>query len=255
MNIFVGNLSYKATESDVKRLFEGYGPVVSVLIVTRKEKKVPKSRGFGFVEMADMQQALVAIGALNGQEFMKRALDVSPARPKTEVKAVDEVKETSRPEPAVEAAPYPRPAYPKPGTYKGGRRSQSYLKRQGTVGMQQEAEPRPRSYGNPMRWHNKKAEGEFKPWRKPEGSKPWQKSAGAARPWKKAEGEAKPWRKPEGDVKPWRKPEAGSKPWKKSSGDAKPWQKSAGNPKPWSKRNARLQKSGFKARGKPRAKR
>ena len=86
MNIFVGNLSFDAAEGDVKKLFEDFGNVASVVIVMRKEKKAPKSRGFGFVEMPDEQQALAAIAALSGKEFMGRVLNVDPARPKTETK-------------------------------------------------------------------------------------------------------------------------------------------------------------------------
>jgi len=82
MNIFVGNLLFDATEGDVKKLFEGYGFVASVVIVMSKEKKAPKSRGFGFVQMPDGKQALAAIAAINGKEFMGRVLNVSPARPK-----------------------------------------------------------------------------------------------------------------------------------------------------------------------------
>ena len=79
MNIFVGNLLFEATEGDVKKLFEGYGFVASVVIAMRNEKNAPRSRGFGFVQMPDEQQALAAIAALNGKEFMGRVLDVNPA--------------------------------------------------------------------------------------------------------------------------------------------------------------------------------
>src|SRR3989338_119472 len=82
MNIFVGNLSFEATQDDVKKLFEGFGNVTSVVIVMSKEKKAPKSRGFSFVQMPDEQPALAAIAALNGKEFMGRILNVDPARPK-----------------------------------------------------------------------------------------------------------------------------------------------------------------------------
>jgi RNA recognition motif-containing protein len=86
MNIFVGNLSFEAAEDDIKKLFEGFGNVVSVVILKRKEKKAPKSRGFGFVDMPDEQQALAAIAGINGKEFMGRVINVEPARPKVETK-------------------------------------------------------------------------------------------------------------------------------------------------------------------------
>ncbi|MFH1045638.1 MAG: RNA-binding protein, partial [Candidatus Omnitrophota bacterium] len=93
MDIFVGNLSFDTNEGDIKKLFEGFGNVASVVIVTRKEKKAPKSRGFGFVQMPDEQQALAAIAAFNGKEFMGRVLNVNPARPKAEAQAENELKE------------------------------------------------------------------------------------------------------------------------------------------------------------------
>ncbi|MCX5707773.1 MAG: RNA-binding protein [Candidatus Omnitrophica bacterium] len=83
MNIFVGNLSFDATEEDVKKLFEGFGQVVGAVIV--KEKNGKKSRGFGFVEMAERNQGEAAISALNLKEFMGRPLNVSPERPKSEL--------------------------------------------------------------------------------------------------------------------------------------------------------------------------
>jgi len=248
MNIFVGNLSFEATEGDVKKLFEGFGNVASVVIVMRKEKKAPKSRGFGFVQMPDEQQALAAIAALNGKEFMGRVLDVNPARPKAEAQAESELKEKRQPKVTVGAEQHPReereqkktwfnPVFNKPGTYKGGRRTHSYMKRRGLAGMQEEAKPRQRSQDNPMRWRKKK-----------DKPKPWQKSPGEHKPWKKTEGEARPWKKAEGEFKPWRKSEGGIKPWKKPAGNAKPWKKPAGDAKPWSKSSRRPQKSRFKGR-------
>jgi len=236
MDIFVGNLSFESYEGDVKKLFEGFGNVASVVIVMRKEKKAPKSRGFGFVQMPDEEQALAAIAALSGKEFMGRILDVNPARPKPEAQAKNEFKDKSQPKVIVEAKQYPRedgeqkktrfnPAFNKPsvledrqarpfrkpGSYKGGRRSLSYMKRRGSDVIQQETNPRHRNQENPMRWRKKKDQ-----------AKPWQKSPGGHSPWKKTEGEARPWKKAEGEFKPWRKPEGGIKPWKKSAGDAHP---------------------------------
>lgn len=82
MNIYVGNLSYDATEEDLRRAFEAHGEVSSVSII--KDKMTGRSRGFGFVEMPDKNQAQAAIGALNLQEIAGRAITVNEARPKTE---------------------------------------------------------------------------------------------------------------------------------------------------------------------------
>jgi RNA recognition motif-containing protein len=223
MNIFVGNLSFNAKEADVKTLFDGFGDVASVTILMRDNKKKPKSRGFGFVQMPDEQQALAAIAALNGKEFMGRVINVEPARPKTEAQAKNELKKKEQPKPVVEVEQGKKtwfsPVFNKPGTYRGGRRTRSYISRRGLAGMQEEAKPRQRSQDNPMRWRKRKDQ-----------AKPWQKSPGEHKPWKKTEGEARPWKKAEGDAKPWRKSEGGIKPWKKPAGDAKPWSKSNGRP-------------------------
>jgi RNA recognition motif-containing protein len=81
-NIFVGNLSYGATEQSVRSLFEAYGPVESVNLVTDRESG--QARGFGFVVMSANADADRAISALNGQELDGRALNVNEARPKPE---------------------------------------------------------------------------------------------------------------------------------------------------------------------------
>ncbi len=82
MNIYVGNLSYDATEEDIRRAFEAHGEVSSVSIIM--DKMTGKSRGFGFVEMPDKNQGQAAISALNLQEIAGRAITVNEARPKTE---------------------------------------------------------------------------------------------------------------------------------------------------------------------------
>lgn len=81
-NIFVGNLSFGATEESVRSLFETHGTVDRVSIVT--DRDTGQSRGFGFVEMPDARQADEAIDALNGTQLGGRALNVNEARPKGE---------------------------------------------------------------------------------------------------------------------------------------------------------------------------
>lgn len=75
--IFVGNLSWQATEEDLKPLFEQFGTVVSLRIVT--DPYTQKSKGFGFVEMADADAAQNAIKGLDNTAFMERNLRVSLA--------------------------------------------------------------------------------------------------------------------------------------------------------------------------------
>ena len=79
-NIFVGNLSFGATEDAVRSLFEAYGTVDRVSVVTDRE--TGRARGFGFVEMSADDEAERAIAALNGRELDGRALNINEARPK-----------------------------------------------------------------------------------------------------------------------------------------------------------------------------
>lgn len=81
-NIFVGNLAFGATEAAVRSLFEQYGTVERVSIVT--DRDTGQARGFGFVEMSVNADADRAIAELNGRELDGRALNVNEARPKTE---------------------------------------------------------------------------------------------------------------------------------------------------------------------------
>ena len=80
MNIFVGNLSFTATEQDLRQLFEAYGVVDRVNIVTDRDTGRP--RGFGFVEMPDNAAANAAIQGLQGQQLAGRALTVNEAKPR-----------------------------------------------------------------------------------------------------------------------------------------------------------------------------
>lgn len=81
-NIFVGNLDFAATDSSVRAMFERYGTVDRVNLVT--DRDTGRSRGFAFVEMSNTQEADQAIAGLNGTDFEGRALNVNEARPKTQ---------------------------------------------------------------------------------------------------------------------------------------------------------------------------
>jgi len=80
MTIYVGNLSYQATEDDLKSVFEDYGTVTRVVLPTDRE--TGRMRGFAFVEMADDAKEDTAITELDGAEWMGRQLKVNKARPK-----------------------------------------------------------------------------------------------------------------------------------------------------------------------------
>ena len=80
MNIYVSNLAYNATEDDLRQLFESYGEVDTIRIIT--DRDTGQSRGFGFVEMPDSAAAKAAIQGLQGKELGGRTLTVNEARPR-----------------------------------------------------------------------------------------------------------------------------------------------------------------------------
>lgn len=82
MKIYVGNLSFDATEEDVRSEFEAFGKVDEVTII--KDRNTGRAKGFGFVEMPSGEEAKEAIEALNGKEFKGRDMNVNEARPKSE---------------------------------------------------------------------------------------------------------------------------------------------------------------------------
>lgn len=80
MNIYVGNLSYQASDDDLREAFEQFGQVTSAQVI--KDKFTGRSRGFGFVEMASADEGQKAIEGLNNQEIAGRAVRVNEARPR-----------------------------------------------------------------------------------------------------------------------------------------------------------------------------
>jgi RNA recognition motif-containing protein len=80
MNIYVGNLVREATDDDLRQAFEAFGEVTSAKIITDKHTGV--SRGFGFVEMPNQDEANSALSGLDGKDFKGRNLKVNEARPR-----------------------------------------------------------------------------------------------------------------------------------------------------------------------------
>ena len=78
--LYVGNLSYGKTDSDLRTMFEEFGSVQSAQVIMDRESG--RSKGFGFVEMGSDQEAQAAINALNGKDMDGRALTVNEARPR-----------------------------------------------------------------------------------------------------------------------------------------------------------------------------
>ncbi len=82
MNIYVGNLPRATTEAELREAFEAHGRVSSAAVI--KDKFTGESRGFGFVEMPEKNEALAAITAMNGKDLGGRTLTVNEARPREE---------------------------------------------------------------------------------------------------------------------------------------------------------------------------
>ena len=232
MNIFVGNLSFEVKEIDLQRVFMAFGVVTSVAIVM--EKKGKKSRGFGFVEMPDEQEALAAIAQLQGKDILGRPINVTPA-----------VSKGPKSEPAGKANNSRHdPSFVRTGKYREGRRSLSYARQRTGAGITTPLLEK-RYKSNPMRWLKKprtqarfeKPEGGLKPWQRPQTeSNPWKKPLAKSGSWKKPEGELKPWQRSQSGSKPWEKGRSESKPWiKTASSEAKPWEKSQGKSRSWIK--------------------
>jgi RNA recognition motif-containing protein len=80
--LYVGNLSYNTTGSDLEQLFSQHGQVKSAEVIA--DRDTGRSKGFGFVQMGSDEEAQAAIGALNGQEHDGRALTVNEAKPREE---------------------------------------------------------------------------------------------------------------------------------------------------------------------------
>src|SRR5258708_13283529 len=81
-NIYVGNLDFNVTEDELRKAFATYGQVDNVTVL--KDRDTGQPRGFGFVEMANDEEAEKAIAGLNGTQLGSRSLNVNEARPKTD---------------------------------------------------------------------------------------------------------------------------------------------------------------------------
>ncbi|HPK05894.1 MAG TPA: RNA-binding protein [Bacteroidales bacterium] len=94
MNIYVGNVDFRATEDQLSELFARYGEVSSVKIIT--DKLSGRSKGFAFVEMADETEGNAAVAGLNGYVLNSRELNVSVARPREENKGFGRGRDDNR---------------------------------------------------------------------------------------------------------------------------------------------------------------
>ena len=84
MNIYVGNLSYQTTEDELRQMFESHGQVSNVNII--KDKYSGESKGFGFVEMANNDEAKEALASLNNTELNGRNMNVNEAKPRNDTR-------------------------------------------------------------------------------------------------------------------------------------------------------------------------
>jgi RNA recognition motif-containing protein len=81
-DIYVGNLNYQTTETELQEAFGAFGQVSEVRLIT--DRYSGRSKGFAFIEMPDSSEASTAIEALNGKELQSRTITVNEARPKTD---------------------------------------------------------------------------------------------------------------------------------------------------------------------------
>jgi RNA recognition motif-containing protein len=82
MKLYVGNMSFDSSETELRKAFEAFGAVDSVTIIMDRDTGRPK--GFGFIEMSNDAEAKKAIEGMNGKDFMGRTLNVNEARPRTD---------------------------------------------------------------------------------------------------------------------------------------------------------------------------
>ena len=82
MNLYVGNLSFKTTDASLKDAFQAHGQIESARVVM--DRDTGSSKGFGFVEMPNREEAMAAVSALNGTDLEGRSINVNEARPKPE---------------------------------------------------------------------------------------------------------------------------------------------------------------------------
>lgn len=85
MTIYIGNIPYSMKEQNLVEVFQEYGPVESAKVII--DKKTKRSKGYGFVEMANEQDEVAAVEAVNGQEVGGRKVKVSRANPRKETEA------------------------------------------------------------------------------------------------------------------------------------------------------------------------
>lgn len=100
MNIYIGNLAWKARKQDLIELFEHFGEVTRAFIV--RDKRTRRSKGFGFVEMPADENALAAIEALHNTVFLERAIVVNEANPRKEDEEDTDENETTSEEAVTE---------------------------------------------------------------------------------------------------------------------------------------------------------
>ena len=227
-NIFVGNLSFAATKEDVRKLFEKFGTVASVVIVKGKKQK---PRGFCFVDMPDEEQLKAALNGLDGKNFMDRPLKVNRVNPNEKSK--------------------PHSSHFKPVEKPWGKNKQREFKPY----RQEDRESKPWDKSKDSSRPYRRDDRESKPWDKNKGSsdpftkfsesKPWVKKAGGPRshrddqkskPWEYKKTSSKPFNKYGGrsSGKPWEKKDGESRP-RQDDRDSKPWDKNKGSAKPFNK--------------------
>ena len=199
-NIFVGNLSFTATKEDVRKLFETFGMVASVVMVKGKKEK---PRGFCFVDMPDEAHLKAALAGLDGKEFMGRPLKISRVRSTTKS----------------EDSPNNFKPVPKPWQKDTRPEFKPYRRDDG------ESKPWDKSKGVSKPFNKFRGQSPSKPWVKKEnGPRPYRRDDGESKPRDKSKGISKPFYKFKGQSpsRPWVKKENGPRPYRRNDRESKP---------------------------------
>lgn len=223
MQLFIGNLSFDAKDSDLMKFFEGHGVVTSAKVVMKKNKK--KSRGFGFVEIPDEAEAKAAIAALDGKELMGRVVSVTEVQPTAKTVKMDRKKFKGRSS-GVDVDAENEDEFIKEDNSESEWDEENSDEEDSDVeteenfnkeGVGEAPKEDTRSYRYNRKYDDRARQGRS-------GERPWSKSAGSSRPYVRREGRPGYQSRPEGESRYYKKSDSGYR-GRSSSQSAKPWEK------------------------------
>lgn len=231
MQLFIGNLSFDAKDSDLMKFFEGHGLVMSAKVVMKKNKK--KSRGFGFVEIPDEAQAKAVIAALDGKELMGRVVSITEVQPTAKTVKTNRKKSKGRSSEAVIGAGnedefISEDSSGSESDEEDSDEEASEIETEENFNKEGAGEE-PKEAGRSYRY-NRKHDDRARPSRG--GERPWSNREGAPRPYARREGSSGYQSRPEGESRYYKKPEGGYR-GRSLSQSAKPWEKRESGSRPY----------------------